>query len=855
MIGQVLGHYRLLEKIGGGGMGEVFRARDDRLERDVAVKIIRPASSADQDRIRRFEQEARAAAALSHPNILAIYDIGIYDGTPYIVSELLEGQTLRQCLFEGPLPVRQAADYALQIAQGLIAAHEKHIVHRDLKPENLFIAKGGRVKILDFGIAKLIPEEESVTDSVEGLTTQTRAGVVLGTVSYMSPEQLRGRPVDHRSDIFTLGAILYEMLSGRRAFHGDTNVDTITAVLKEEPARLIEIRPNIPASFEPIVSHCLEKDSDCRFQSARDLAFALGTLTNISTSKQQLVPIAAIKSQSRKRWMWVTAVLVLAVACGALLGAFFHSAQISPSYTRLTFERGTIYSARFSSDGRNVIYGASWNGRPLQLYSTPSDSPLEHPLEVGSAHLLDISSSNEMALELRGRHGSRLEFINGTLARAPLAGGAPREVLDEVRWADWDSKNELAVVHHVGGRSRLEYPIGKVLYETAGWISDLRVSPKDQEIAFLEHPALWDDRGSVCVVDMAGHKTELSSGWESEDGLAWSKEGDEIWFTATERGYNRALWAVTLSGKKRQILSAPGGLTLQDVARDGRALITFDNERLAMETSHNGDRKDAKDLSWYDWTIPTAVSRNGQWVLFEEASEPTGPNYTTAIRKLDGSAPIRLGDGSPGDLSPDGKWAVSIFTGTPEHITLLPIGTGEPQNISPAGVDHLQNGSARFMPDGKRILFGGESAGRLRSYILDINGGNLRPVTPEGVVAKVVSPDGKYVAGWDPDLGIKLYSITGGEARSIPGLDPGFAPAQWSADGSALYVYRNGEMPLQVYRVNLGTGKQQMVREITPADSTGVVSVGPIAMSLDASRYVYSYYHNLSVLYIISGLK
>src|SRR5438105_1229158 len=750
MIGQVLGHYRLLEKIGGYGMHEVFSIRDDRIERDVAVKIIRPASSADQDRIRRFEQEARAAAALSHPNILAIYDIGIYDGTPYIVSELLEGQTLRQCLFESPLPVRQAADYALQIAQGLIAAHEKHIVHRNLKPENLFIAKGGRVKILDFGIAKRIPEEESVTDSVEGLTTQTRAGVVLGTVSYMSPEQLRGRPVDHRSDIFSLGAILYEMLSGRRAFHGDTNVDTITAVLKEEPARLIEIRPNIPASFEPIVSHCLEKDADCRFRSIRDLAFALGTLTNISTSKQQLVPIAAIKSQSRKRWTWVTAVLVLAVACGALLGAFINRAQIRPAYTRLTFERGTIYAARFSSEGRNVIYGASWNGRPLQLYSTPSDSPLEHPLEVGSAHLLALSSSDEMALELRGRHGSRLEFINGTLARAPLAGGAPREVLDEVRWADWDSKNELAVVHHVGGRSRLEYPIGKVLYETAGWISDPRVSPQDQEIGFLEHPALWDDRGSVCVVDMAGHKTELSSGWESEDGLAWSKEGDEIWFTATERGYNRALWAVTLSGKTRQMLSAPGGLTLQDVARDGRALITFDNDRLAMETSRNGDRnKDATDLSWYDWTIPTAVSRNGQWVLFEEASEPTGPNYTAAIRKLDGSAPIRLGAGSPGDLSPDGKWAVSIFTGTPEHITLLPIGTGEPQNIFPAGVDHLQNGSARFMPDGKRILFGGESAGRLRSYILDINGGNLRPSL---LLRKAwLRRWFRQIAGWDPD--------------------------------------------------------------------------------------------------------
>src|SRR5216684_2413928 len=266
MTGQVIGHYKIIEKIGSGAMGE----------------LIRPASSVNPDHLRRFELEARAAAALNHPNIVAVYDVGINDGSPYIVCELLEGKTLRQRLTEGALPLRLAVDYSLQIVQGLIAAHDRRIVHRDLKPENLFVTGDGRVKILDFGVAKLQPAPEDSGRSVEELTTVTKSGSVIGTVAYMSPEQLRGKAVDHRSDIFSVGAILYEMLTGRRAFRGETEVDTITAVLKEDPPEIHLEEASVPVSFQQVVRHCVEKEPENRFQSARDLAFALETLADAS---------------------------------------------------------------------------------------------------------------------------------------------------------------------------------------------------------------------------------------------------------------------------------------------------------------------------------------------------------------------------------------------------------------------------------------------------------------------------------------------------------------------------------------------------------------------------------------------
>jgi serine/threonine protein kinase/Tol biopolymer transport system component len=855
MIGKVLGHYRVIEKIGSGGMGEVYRASDERLGRDVALKILKPSLAHDQDRLRRFEQEARAAAALSHPNIVAIYDIGMHDGAPYIVSELLEGQTLRERLLNGSIPRRQAIDYARQIAQGLTAAHEKRIVHRDLKPENLFLTKDGRIKILDFGIAKLLnsafDSEAGEAGSIASMTTQTRSGSLLGTIAYMSPEQLRGKAVDHRTDIFSFGAIFYEMLTGKRAFAGETQVDTMTLILKEDPPEMIREGQDIPGAFEQVVRHCLEKEPENRFQSARDLAFALSTLADVTTSRQ-ILPFR-LETTRFRTWMLRIAAALLLVVAAIYLGIRLRTVQ-NPDFRRVTFERGTVYSARFTPDGRTVVYGASWNGRPLQIYSTIPDSLLARPLELSSAYLLGISRSSELALTMHGRPGSRLDLEGGMLADAPMLGGTPREILQDVAWADWSPDGQLAVVHHVNGRDHLEYPIGKVLYQTSGSISNIRFSPGGDRIAFLDHPKRWDDSGFVCVTDLSGHKTTLSADWGWVYGLAWSAQGNEVWFSAVEKGSsNRSLWAVNLSGRQRKVLTVPGGLTLQDIAPDGRILATIDMERLAMEWS--GKEKQVRDLSWFDWSIAKDISSDGQSVLFEEGAEPAGLNNAVAIRKVDGSPPIRLGDGTADTLSPDGKWAISFLPSGPARLKLLSVGPGQSREIALPELERLQNGS-HFLPDGKRIVVNGNEPGHPgRTYVVDVAGGKPVPVTPEGVYATLPSPDGKFLAGETADRKLDLFPLDGGPVRHIPDLEPGYVLAHWSADSQALYVYRSGEMPLKIQRLDIATGKTKPVRELVPADRGGVVSIAPVVTNMDASEFAYTYYQTLSVLYVVSGLN
>jgi eukaryotic-like serine/threonine-protein kinase len=683
------------------------------------------------------------------------------------------------------------------------------------------------------------------------MTTQTRGGSVLGTVAYMSPEQIRAKHVDHRSDIFTFGAIAYEMLTGKRAFSGESDADTMMAVLRGEPEPIAQPRQSFSLPCQRIVQHCLEKEPEDRFQSARELVFALSTISDLSTSKPVL-PFRAAPLPWKRWTAWAVAVGLLAAAAGLILWG--HHRQSSPVYLRLTFERGTIYSARFSRDGGTVAYGASWNGRPVQIYSTLADSPLEHPLGVSSAGLLGLSRSNELALVLRGTPGGHLDFVNGMLARQPIAGGAPREVLEDVRWADWSPEGALAVVHHVPGRFRLEYPIGTVLYETTGAISHIRISPGGDQIAYMDHPEAWDDRGSVCVVDLAGHRRTLSSGWDSEDGLAWSPGGDEVWFTAVGSGVHRALWAVSLSGHQRQVLGVPGGITLHDIAPDGRVLFTVDSERLAMEWVGK-EQEQVQDLSWYDWTETKDISRDGQWVLFEESGEPAGAHYSVGIRKTDGSPPIRLGEGSVGGLSPNGKWAASIFTGTPEHLTLYPVGAGQAREVPLRGLNHLRNGGARFLPNGNQLAVIGNEPGKLvRTYIVNLDDNSLRPVTPEGSTAIIASPDGKYLAGANAENEVTVFPLSGGPGRPVPAMDASYVPAQWSSDSRALYVYRPGEVPLQIFRVDMATGKKNLLRQLVPADRAGVVSIAPVVTTLDGSEFAYSYYQTLSVLYTVSGL-
>ncbi len=841
-------------------MGEVYRARDTRLGREVAVKVLPAAFAADAERLRRFEQEARAASALNHPNILTIYDVGTHDGSPYVVSELLEGETLRDRLQSGPLPPRKAIDYARQVANGLAAAHEKGITHRDLKPENLFLTKDGRAKILDFGLAKLTYREESGGDQTSGPTIsgETQPGTVLGTMGYMSPEQVRGQPADHRSDIFTFGAILYETLSGRRAFRGDTAADTMTAILKDDPPELSQTGRHIPPALERMVRHCLEKSPQERFQSAQDLAFALEAL---SASELISAPVAPAVARPR-RWRLAT-LLGLALLGVFSLVWFFASRWIgkmgagsAPTFRRLTFRRGTIPAARFHPDGQTIIYGAAWDGKPVELFTTRPEAPESRRLGIPGAGILAIFSSGEMAIS-QGCQFFRAE-CQGTLARVPLSGGAPREVLEDVFHADWppDGKT-LAVVRLVDSQYRLEYPLGKVLYETPGWICDARISPKGDRIAFLEQPVgvvdMW-----LSVVDLKGQKKTLSTGWKELRGLAWFGP-EEIWFTAGKVAGAKALHSVTLSGRQRLLLRIPGNPILFDISRDGRLLLSRSEWRTQIMSLPPGATQE-RDLSWFDDSWTADLSSDGKALLSTELGEAVGSVPTVYLRKTDGSDAVKLGEGLALALSPDEKWALAKQASSPPSLMLLPTGAGQPKVLPRGSVDDFY--WATWFPDGSRILFAGEGRDRRpRSYVQDVQGGEPRPLLPEGFLASLISPDGKSAAGLNPDGIYYLYPLQGGAPVELPGLALGDELLRWSDDGRFLFVssHEPGHLALNIYRIHLGSGRRELWKKLSPPDATAVVSIAPgpgtVRLTSDGAAYAYSYSTVAHQLYLVEGLK
>jgi eukaryotic-like serine/threonine-protein kinase len=856
--GVKLGPYEIVSPLGAGGMGEVYRARDSRLERDVAVKVLPASFASDADRLRRFEQEARAVAALNHPNILAVYDIGSHEDSPYLVSELLEGETLRERLGGGALPARKVIDYAVQAAHGLAAAHEKGIVHRDLKPENVFVTRDGRVKILDFGLAKLT-NTDAVADSASLAATSpsmTDPGMVLGTVGYMSPEQVRGKPADRRSDIFSLGAILYEMLSGHRAFRRESSIETLNAILKEEPPDLSTASPNISPALERVVNHCLEKSPEQRFQSASDLAFNLEAISGVSTASQAQKAIALGPS---RKWLWlvVGAVFLLASYAAVFYLGKQTSSFSSPSFQRLAFRRGTVSSARFTSDGQTILYGASFGASPLHLFSTRPDSPESRSVGLpDKIELMSISSTGELAVLLNANPFVGAFQEVGTLARVPLAGGAPREILDKVTWADWgpDGK-QLAVVHPVDSKDTLEYPLGKVLYQTQGWIGDPRVSPDGGMVAFIDHPIFNDDEGTVAVVDLKGKKKTLTTNWVSVRGLAWSPSAKEVWFTASSLGANRALWGVTLSGKVRLVYRVDGSLHLMDTAPSGKVLLVDENERYEM-IGRAAAQKEDRDLSWFDWSLVGDLSSDGKTALFTEGGEGGGPSYSVYMRNLDGSAAVKLGDGAGMAISPDGKWVLSGDPHKlPEQIVLLPTGAGEERQITHDSINHS---GAGWFPDGKSIILEGNESGHgPRLYEQDLNGGSPRALTPEGFVSNThaVSPDGKqFYARRISDREWMMFPATGGEPHPIAGADKNDSIIQWTPDGKSLYVADFGN-PAKVFKLNLATGKREPWKDLTPSDPAGVGGIAPIHITPDGKSYVYSLYRDLCDLYLVKGLK
>jgi eukaryotic-like serine/threonine-protein kinase len=846
------GRYRLGEELGRGGMGRVFVARDLELERSVAIKVLGPgARDAEDDR--RLEREARAAGSLAHPNILVVHDIGRGEGGPYIVSELLEGETLRHRLTGKPLPLRKALDFGAQLSRGLAAAHEKGLVHRDIKPENVFITRDGRLKILDFGIARVLAPRVATAAAQDergraGPPLTTEPGAIIGTVAYMSPEQVRGRPADHRSDLFSAGVVIYEMLAGRPPFDGSSSIEIASAIVNSEPPQL---PARVPPALERLVSRCLEKEPAERFQSARDLAFNLEALQLTETRVPSSRP-----AHRRSIALAVAVGCVVALAAGSF-GLWRLSHPAAPAtFRQITFGRGFIGTARFAPDGETVIFSHARGGGAPELFSLRLDKPNAGPIGVHHANLLAVSKTGEMAILLRPQFKG-FDYRIGTLGTVPLGGGAVREVAEGVQYADWGLRDDLALVRASGSRTRLEFPSGHVLYETTGWISHPRFSPEGDRIAFIDHPdPSGDDAGSVAIVDLEGTLRTLSAGWRSAQGLAWAPGGREIWFTAAASDApfaQNVLRAVDLSGKQRVVAQGTGRLKLQDISAGGRVVLTRPDPHLALVVLPAGAAGET-DFSWLDLPVLNDLSRDGSAVLLTESVSGAQP-AAMFIGKTDGSPPVALGAGQGLAFSPDGKWVLALRTpdGSRRKLALVPTGPGEARIVETGSVAVV---SARWLPDGERIVVAGAEPGHsTRLYVQALGGGDPRPISEEGVSKSGIaaSPDGTSVAAAGPNEEIALYPIDGSGPKRVRAAEPGEYPVGFGTDGS-LFVRRRDDLPAKIFRIDLARDTRSLWKTLMPRDSTAI-RVSTIAMTADATSFAYNYFDVNAQLFLLEGIK
>ncbi len=829
--------YRLERELGQGGMATVYLAHDLKHGRKVAIKVLRPELAAVIG-AERFLREIQTIANLQHPHILGLIDSGEVNGTAYYVMPYVDGESLRDRLHrEKQLPVTEAVRLATEVAAALDYAHRHGVIHRDIKPENILLHDGAAL-VADFGIA--------LAASKAGGSRMTETGMSLGTPTYMSPEQAMGeREITARSDVYALGCVTYEMLIGDPPFTGSTAQAIVAKVMTADPAPLTAQRRSVSPQVEAAVLTALEKLPADRFGTPAAFATALNARSDVPL-------VRSVPAGPRAPRSVIVAGSLVLVALGFLAGRWVagRSEPAGLTFLQRSFRDEAIYNARFAPDGKTIVYSSAAETSAPELFVIRPDYPAPTALGLTGTHLLSVSSKGELAVLVRAEFVRHRLFL-GTLARVPLAGGAPRELLDSVREGDWSPDGtELAIIHDVSGRDRLEFPIGKVLYEGSGYLSDPRVSPDGRHVAFAEHPFRWDDRGTVKIVDRAGKPTAVTRDFISIEGLAWLPRGDELLFSAYDNsGY--VVRAISLGGRMRVAVTGAGNLTAQDVSRSGQVLLTRDDAPYRLMLRGPGASREL-DVSWLDASLAPKLSRDGSLLAFTNGGTDASANYDVMLRKTGGGEVARLGEGESAAFSPDGKWLLAFVPSTPPRLVLYPTRTGAERRIA---IDPFESiGSADWFPDGRSILFCGNRVGEAsRCYVQPLAGGAARAVTPAGTGAGFVSPDGKEVVAFSQSVGQRRYPVAGGSGSEIPGLSFNDQVVRWSTDGRALIV--GGVTSRTVDRVDLATGRREPLEALGSESPGGRRRLTFFAMADDPHVYAYVAATYLSEIFTVDGVR
>ncbi len=849
-------------------MGEVYRARDTRLGREVALKIIREDSAEDAHRMSRFEQEARAASSLNHPNIVVIYEIGdaIVPGRirplRYLAMELLDGKPLSSILAGEAVSVRRALDWALQLAEGLACAHESGIVHRDLKPSNIVVTSDGHVKILDFGVAKLREPSGRATESpTAAADTLTSPGAVVGTVGYMSPEQTRGDPVAAASDQFSLGCILYEMLTGQCAFARASAAETLSAILRDEPTPIEELNPNVPAPIRWMVERCLVKSPTDRYVSTRDLARDLQMFReHPSRGEIRALPVAA-RPQRRRRLLKAAAAAAL-VALGGVAASFLAQALQSrpePDFRRLTFRLGVVWRALFVPNSDNILYTASWQGMPAKTFLTiPESFGTDRSLESETQLPMAYSADGSQVLVLLGRSRAAIN-VRGTLAWWPALGGKPRPILQNAGWADWsESARLLAVVRDTGAERvldvrRADGTLERSVFRTSGGLSYVRFSPGGKDIAFIHHPSRYDDAGEVRIAETGREVSRaLTPRFQHCIGLDWNQRSGEIWFTASSSNVaSGRLWKVSPGGRLRSIQSFPDFLTLQDVSSSGtHCLLVSSAGGVALFIRRSGGLP--KDLTWLGSSLITDISPDGSSLLFEDSGAGE-TSHGTWMRPVDGGDAVRLGTVALGRFSPDERSIIALThqLSGPQQLVLIPVGPGTTRQLTSSQASHSTPSFAG--PD--TILFVRSEAGRSEVWRMATDGTNARSLGAEGCEMPSASPSGLsfLCRGGETKGALYVFPMSKGTGRKLFELPPGktINYARWNGSGEQVFAVTRD---LRFLTIEASSGRVLASESVNLGDAVGSDALIGAAFSADATIQAYSFDRFSSGLYLADGL-